>query len=229
MDHVVLAVQVAQAPPAGKNGLPDWEVSPRGLGVSLSVLYEFRRDRFLVFGPDDCGQLAQRLLVADLVSGHNILRWDLPLLWDADFDGFRAGAAFRQLSSRAGDLIRRVCLGMQGVPDAVSDMHVLWTLDALAQGTLGKRRVGTGVEAGKFLAEGNWPAAVSYALDDCTLVRDLCSFADRYGYLIHGPGNCRVDLRAAAMRSPLRDQDAAPGAPTWWERHNSPGAERTQP
>lgn len=200
-DHIVLFVGPAVTPPPLKGGggvRGGTETKP---GVAVVVLYEEVRDRFIVFGPGDVDQARNRIHMADFVSGYNILRGGLPLLWGQSWHEFRVGGYFRQVFPRANDLIQRITLAQGMHPDSVSDMHVQFPLDALGRGTVGKGRVGDDNSIPEYHAAGNWPAVTSFALDDCGLVKDLVYFAARYGYLVHGPSNFRIDLRHAAARN----------------------------
>jgi hypothetical protein len=196
IDHVVLQTAAAGTTPQG-DAIP---------GIALAVLYEYRADRFRVFGPEHTDHLRERLFMADWVSGYNLLRRDYPLLWGQDFETFRVGNQFRPLSARTNDLVRRICLAQRRHPDAVDDTTETWSLGVLARGTLGCDRPGADDDPGREAAAGCWAAAVSFALDDCALVRDLVDFVERYGYLVHGGSGYRIDLLNTGVRSPLPDQ-----------------------
>jgi hypothetical protein len=175
-------------------------------GIACAILHETRSERFRVFGPSDVNQLRERLFLADWISGYNLLRASYPLLWGSDWNTFRLGNHFRPLSARTNDLVRRLCLAQGLHPDMTPDKHQEWTLDALAQGTLGKNRAGNGTEAALYHQAGNWPAVVSFALDAAQLTVDLIYFVERYGYVVHGFTGQHIDLRQAGHRSPLRDR-----------------------
>jgi hypothetical protein len=208
IDHVILHAEAASSSADGFGGVRQTDK----LGVACVVLYEYRADRFRVFGPWDVGQLQQRLVQADWVSGYDLLRFDYPLLWGQGWDKFRMGNVFRPLSARTNDLVRRICLAQGMHPDAVADYHRVWTLGALGQGTVGRGRAGTGVEAAGHFRAGNWPAAVSFALDAAGLVKNLVDFVERYGYVVHGETGYRCDLRRAGPRSPLLEDHSPTGA-----------------
>lgn len=201
IDHVLLHIEVAKDPRKLQGG---WKNTAE-LGICLAVLYEWSKDRSIVFGPNDINQLRERLTMADWISGFNLLNFAYPIMWGKSWNEFRMGNFFRPMSARTNDLVQRILLGMGLIPDAIPDAAATWTLKAIGKGTIGRAPSGTGIEAGISAALGNWPAAVSYALDSVSVLTELIRFTEKYGYVIHGENNTVVNLRNMGPRSPLQD------------------------
>lgn len=201
MDHVLLYAEPAQDARQVEGG---WKSLDK-LGVSVAVLYEWKLNRYLVFGPNDLNQLRTRLVQADWVSGHNLLRLTYPLVFGQDWNEFRMGSIYRPLSARTNDLVQRVLLGMGLQPDMVDGGGDAWSLAVMAKGTIGRFPVSTGMEAPTAHQQGNWPAVVSLALDAASVAVELVEFVERFGYVVNAQSKAQVDLRGAGVRSPLQD------------------------
>jgi DEAD/DEAH box helicase domain-containing protein len=176
MDHVVLDLEIARTIEETPGG---WEATDQ-LGVAVAVLYEAQGQRFRIYGPEDVPALQRRLLAADRVTTFNGWSFDLPVIW-----GLPRPQRVLALEWSSDDLLRRIWQAQGLDPDVFSDRHKGWGLDAVCEGTLGARKIGSGGEAPKWFQAGQWAKVVNYCADDVALTRDLCMFMDRYGYVVH--------------------------------------------
>jgi len=178
-DHVVVDVEIQQLIQETPGG---WNATDK-LGVSVAVLYEFRSDRFRIYGPDDLDILKARLLAADRISGYNINRFDFPVIWKLPFRG-----RVTELLPKSNDLLQRIWRALGLDDDAVdfTELHKGWGLDVVAMGTLGVGKIGHGAEAPKWWKEGQVHKVINYCADDVALERDLAVFVDKYGYIVNG-------------------------------------------
>lgn len=199
LDHVCLWAEPGRNP----DGL--WD-KPQEIGAACVCLYDFSRDRFTLFGGNDLGQLRERAVMADWISGYDLLDFVYPLLWGQSWDDFRAGGYFRQLGPRTNDLLRRLQMAAGLNPDSDRQARGRWPLASLCVATLGRGPAGT--NAWHYFQHDNWPAVASFALDGCAVVRDLVLFVERYGYLLDG-GHGRLEMRHAGPRSPVADDNPA--------------------
>lgn len=143
-----------------------WHKAHR-MRVSCGIVYDSRRDRFVVYDEDRITGLIDHLRQVELVIGFNSKRFDYNVLRGySDFD-------FRQLPSL--DLLERVS-NLLG--------HRL-SLDHLAEATLGVCKSGCGLDALRWWREGRWAEIVEYCRMDVCLTRDLYLFARQNGYLIY--------------------------------------------
>lgn len=177
LDHVVVDVEIQKC--VGEGGLT-WEDTDR-LGVACAVVYEYRPDRFRVYGPDDVEALKDRLLIADRISGYNIWRFDFPVIW-----GLPARERVSALRDKTNDLLARIWRALGLDEERFSGLHKGWGLDVVAGGTLGISKIGHGGDAPKWFQAGQWARLVTYCMDDVTLERDLATFIDRYGFVVNG-------------------------------------------
>ena len=189
IDHIVVDVEIQKT----VNGPPDnltWNDTDK-LGVACAVVYEFRSDRFRVYGPEDVEVLKQRLLAADRVTGFNTRNFDFPVIW-----GLRRGDYVRELEPKSNDILREIWKALSLDPDVFSDAHNGWSLDNVVRGTLhaGVGKIGNGALAPVWFQRGEWCRLITYCLDDVTLERDLARFIDRHGYVVNGQTGHRVCL-----------------------------------
>lgn len=192
IDHVVIDVEIQkriQDVPGG------WDATDQ-LGVACAVLYEYRSDRFRVYGPDDVEALKDRLTAAEKISGFNIWRFDYPVIW-----GLPSRQRVAHLQARTNDLLVRVWRALGLDEEQFSDLHKGWGLDAICKGTFGRGKTGYGGDAPVWFQQGNWARLVDYCIDDVKLERDLTDFIDRYGYVVNGNTGQVVRLDSAAVAS----------------------------
>jgi len=182
-DHIVIDIEIQHpigtptldGPPLG------WDDTDK-LGVSCGVVYEFRNDVFRVYGPRDVQALQNRIKVADRVTGFNIKRFDLPVIW---------GAKARSMGDcwllhNVDDILERIWTALALDPNKFEDSHKGWGLDAVCGKTISRRKSGHGADAPLLFQRGEWGRLVDYCVNDVALTRDLCRFIDRYGYVL-GP------------------------------------------
>lgn len=177
-----------------------------GGGFACGVLYDFASDRYRPLGPDAAPALRQTLLSADLVSGLGLLSSGYAAVY-----GERAPGAVRMLTPRTQDLGRNVELAMGQPPGGPSSAAAAraWDLSSLARGTLGKERLAGGQSVGNALAAGDVWGACALLLDDAALLRELCLFEARFGYLVNGRSGAVLRTRAAAARTAASFDDRA--------------------
>lgn len=177
MDHVVVDVEIQKTIEETPGG---WDATDK-LGVACAVVYEYRADRFRIYGPDDVKALQERLLAADRVSTYNGWKFDFPVIW-----ALPGRARVEALRAKSNDLLRRIWSAQGLDPDQFTDAHKGWSLDLVAQGTLGAKKIGFGGDAPKWFQAGQHARLINYCVDDVALERSLTNFIDRYGFVVNG-------------------------------------------
>lgn len=176
IDHVVVDVEIQKTIEETPGG---WDATDQ-LGVSVGVVYEFKSDRFRIYGPDDVSALRERLLRADRISGYNIWKFDFPVIW-----GLPGRERVWALADKTDDLLIRIWNSLGLRPDEFSALHKGWGLNAVAGATIGCGKSGYGGDAPKWFQAGNWARLTDYCIDDVRLERDLCLFMDKFGYVMN--------------------------------------------
>lgn len=180
-DHVVVDVEIKRTIEETPGG---WDATDK-LGVACAVVYEFKSDRFLVYGDTEEELLAlrARLNAADKISGFNIWKFDFPVIF-----GLPGRERVESLRSKTNDILRRTWRDKGLDPDSFSKSHGGYKLDDIAMRLFGRGKVANGAEAPQMYQRGEWGKLVNYCIDDVKLERDLTMFVSRYGFLIGKDG-----------------------------------------
>lgn len=182
IDHVVVDVEIQKTIEEVEGG---WDATDR-LGVAVACVWEYSTQRMRVYGPGDVEVLRSRLLIADRVSGFNIYNFDFPVIWGVRKSAWTSNmlSVKDELRPKTDDMLRRIWIAMGLDPDRFGGGHKGTGLDAVAEATLGARKIGHGADAPRWYQAGNVQKVVNYCADDVALERDLTDFVDRYGYAI---------------------------------------------
>ena len=174
MDHIVVDVEIART----IEQVGGWGATDQ-MGVACAVVYEFANDRYRVYGPTDVEMLKERLLAAGRVTTFNGWKFDFPVIW-----GLPGRERVEDMRWKSDDLLGRIWLAQGLDPESFGPKHAGWGLDNVARGTLNAGKIGNGADAPKWFQAGEWAKLVSYCADDVTLTRNLCSFMDKYGFVV---------------------------------------------
>lgn len=177
IDHVVVDVEIKQTIEETPGG---WDATDK-LGVAVAVVYEFKTDRFRIFGPDDSDLMAlrERLDRADKISGFNIWKFDFPVIY-----GLPGRLRVEHLRPKTNDILRRIWRDKGLDPDNFSKGHGGYKLDDIMQSTFGVGKIGDGASAPKWYKEGKLSKVINYCVDDVALERDLALFVERHGFVL---------------------------------------------
>lgn len=183
MDHIVVDLEIKRC--IGENGMT-WNDTDK-VGISCACVWEYKNQRMRIYGPNSERELKERVLCADRVSGFNIWKFDLPVIW---------GLPSRELPPLpfhkpcVNDIFLRcmtaVGASMNPTDDEIKKFHQGWSLNEICSATLGIGKIGHGAEAPKWFQAGEWWRVANYCADDVALERDLIDFVDRHGYVISG-------------------------------------------
>ena len=155
-----LETQKSAAEVGGWNNIKD-------MRLSVGIAYISDVEKEYVYSEENIGELLEQIKTADLVVGHNILRFDYEVLryYDASFD-FKSLPSFDMLVELRKKLGFRV------------------SLDSLAVATLGgEKKLGDGLEAIKWWNDGNIEKLTKYCSQDVALTRAIFSRGVRKGHL----------------------------------------------
>jgi hypothetical protein len=180
-----------------------------GTGFGMAVVYEFHTDRWRVYDAAEVRDLVNKLHETSRISGYDLFGNDLPLIFGCSRDDFATHGMYRVLSSRCNSICETICTALTKNREDYWSVRQVWSLDKIGAATLRVRRAGNDNDPVVRLQQGRWSEAMSFALDDAGLVRQLILFIERYGYIVHPDSNRCLEMRRYMIRSPDMESDPA--------------------
>jgi hypothetical protein len=150
---------------------------PTLLDISLVGVWDSETDAYTSYLEDELNSLWPILERADMLIGFNSDHFDIPLL----------------NKYYPGDLTKLKSL------DILKEIHKSYgrrmKLDQLAEGTLGKKKSGHGLEAIEWWKKGEIEKIRQYCLDDVKLTKELYDFARENNKLTFKEGGKLYDIK----------------------------------
>ncbi|MSR73000.1 hypothetical protein EXS61_00095 [Candidatus Parcubacteria bacterium] len=150
---------------------------PSLLDISVVGIYDSETDSYTAFEQKDLGKLWPILEKADLLIGFNSEHFDLPLLnkyYQGDLGKIRHVDILKEIKNSFGRRMK---------------------LDQIAEGTLGVRKSGHGLEATMWWAKGEYEKVKKYCLDDVKITKDVYEYALKNNALKFKEGNAIIDIK----------------------------------
>jgi DEAD/DEAH box helicase domain-containing protein len=148
-----------------------------GMGVSFACAYLDWLDEYRLYTEEDLPLLCKDMLEADVVTGFNIVNFDLPLLWATlERIGWRILEGKELILAKVYDVMQDICesTGM-AIPKG-------WKLDNVAKSNLTICKNGDGAYAPVLYEKGQWGRLATYVIQDVKVEYHLFR-------------NCRAHLR----------------------------------
>jgi len=143
--------------------------NPEKLHLSLIGAYFYPEDKYFSFKENELWHFWSLFEKAELLVGHNILGFDLPVLkkyYQKNFQGIEVFDIMKETEKNLGFRPK---------------------LDDLARGTLGKEKSGDGLKAIELYRSGKWQELINYCLDDVRLTKEIFDHIKEFGYVVY-PG-----------------------------------------
>lgn len=158
------------------------------LGISVLGLYDASTDSYEVLEEADIGRLTNRLIDADLLVGYNIKYFDFPVL--------QPYVACKLAELPALDLLEEI--------EKVIGHRV--GLDNVAKATLGRGKIGSGLDAIYYWRDGKIDELKKYCLEDVRLTKEVYDFGLREGeiYCTSRDGAQRITVKVDWRQRPER-------------------------
>lgn len=155
---------------------------PTALDISIVGIYDSETDSYSTYTQEELSQLWPIIERADVLIGYYSDHFDLPLL-----NKYYPGDLFKIKSL---DILKEIRKSYgRGMK-----------LDQLAEGTLGKKKSGHGLEAVKWWKEGKIEEIRQYCLDDVKITKEIYDYAIQNQKLIFKEGT-------QAKEIPLNTED----------------------
>jgi hypothetical protein len=132
---------------------------PAALDIAVVGIYDSESDSYLSYLEEDLSKLWAILERADMVIGFYSEHFDMPLLnkyYSGDLTKIKHLDILKEIRKQYGR-------GMK--------------LDQLAEGTLGRKKSGHGLEATKWWREGEVEKVRAYCLDDVRITKEIYDYA----------------------------------------------------
>lgn len=149
---------------------------PTLLDISLVGVWDSLTDSYSSYLQEELGQLWPILERADMLIGFNSDHFDIPLLnkyYPGDLTKFKSLDILKEIHKTYGRRMK---------------------LDQIAEGTLGKKKSGNGLEAIKWWKEGDVEKIRKYCLDDVKITKEIYEYALQNNKIIFKEGSKLYDV-----------------------------------
>lgn len=149
------------------------------LEISVVGIHDSETNEYRAFVREEFAELWQILERTDLLIGYNSDHFDIPILnkyYAGDLTKIKSLDLLKEIKSVLGRRLR---------------------LDSVAQGTLGRGKIGHGNDAVTWWAEGKYEKVKEYCLDDVKLTKEVYDYARKNNALKYmdyeGPREIKLD------------------------------------
>ncbi|MBU6430987.1 MAG: ribonuclease H-like domain-containing protein [Patescibacteria group bacterium] len=145
--------------------------NPADLDISVVCVYDYATDRYDSYLEKDFKNLWPIIEKADMLIGFNSEHFDTPLLnkyYPGDLIKIKSLDLLKEIKNSLGRRIK---------------------LDTIAEATLGKKKIGHGLEAIAWWKKGEIDKIIKYCLEDVKITREIYEYALKNGSLKYKDGN----------------------------------------
>jgi DEAD/DEAH box helicase domain-containing protein len=138
---------------------------PAALSISVVGIYDSERDTYKCYTEEELPELWKLLEETDMLVGYNSDHFDIPLLnkyYPGDLANIKSLDLLKEIFNVLGRRIR---------------------LNAVAEGTLGEKKSGHGLEALKWWRNGEVQRVKDYCLKDVEITKNIFDYALKNGSL----------------------------------------------
>lgn len=157
-----------------------WETGsndPASLDISIVCIYDSETDSYSSYLEEELKNLWPIIEKSDMLIGYNSDHFDIPLLnkyYSGDLTKIKSLDLLKEVKNSLGRRLK---------------------LDTLADATLGKKKIGDGLEAGKWWREGNIEALRKYCIEDVKITKELYDYAKKNGLVKYRDGRKIKDIK----------------------------------
>ncbi len=149
---------------------------PAALTLALIGIYDSSDDSYRSFVKEELRELWPILERADLLIGFNTEHFDLPILakyYTGDLSRIKSVDLLKEVRASLGRRLK---------------------LDTLAEATLGKKKIGHGMDSIRWWKEGNVEKVRKYCLEDVKITKELYDYARAKGHLKYRDGKVLKEI-----------------------------------
>jgi len=153
----------------------DWDNTDK-MKISCCVIYSYLEDRYHVFGPSDVERLRNYLITVDCIVGYNLNKFDIPIIFGMPNREFPHGL-------KTYDILVEIWKALGLSTTEFTKSHRGYSLDKIAGYTLGKHKIGKGVNAPFWFKQGDIWKVIDYCISDVALTKELYEYIVRNGFV----------------------------------------------
>ncbi|MEX0651874.1 MAG: ribonuclease H-like domain-containing protein [Candidatus Paceibacterota bacterium] len=143
------------------------KADPAALDISVVCIYDYETDTYHSYTQEELPQLWSLLEKTDMLIGYNSNHFDIPLLnkyYHGDLTRIKSLDILKEIKESLGRRLR---------------------LDSVAEGTLGEKKSGHGLDAVRWWASGEIDKIIKYCLDDVRITKEVYDYALKHGALYY--------------------------------------------
>lgn len=171
MRKIVFDIETRNSP----SDFGKWD--PTLLNISIIAIHDSATDSYSTYGEDELYKLWPILERADMIIGFNSDHFDIPLLnkyYPGDLYKIKSLDILKEIRQAYGRRMK---------------------LDQLAEGTLGRKKSGHGLEALKWWKDGEIEKIKKYCTDDVRITKDIYDYARANNKLHFKEGSKIYDIK----------------------------------
>lgn len=150
---------------------------PVDLDLSVVCVYDYETDKYSSFKQGELNNLWKIFEKADLIIGYNSDHFDIPLLnkyYSGDLSKIKSLDIMKEIKDSLGRRIK---------------------LDTIAEATLGKNKIGHGLEATNWWKQGQYQKVIDYCLEDVKITKEVYEYALKNGILKYKDAGIIKDIK----------------------------------
>lgn len=149
---------------------------PKEMELTVACIHDTETDLFTCYTVEELPKLWPILERADVLVGYNSDHFDIPILnryYEGDLTKIRSIDLLSEIRNVLGRRIK---------------------LDSVAQGTLGTKKSGNGLDAVKWWKEGKKDKVIKYCIDDVRITKEIYEYALKNGKVRYSDFGTKKDL-----------------------------------
>ncbi|MGH7141145.1 MAG: ribonuclease H-like domain-containing protein [Minisyncoccia bacterium] len=150
---------------------------PTVLDLALVAIHDSETGQFMSFLQEDLPKLWPILERADMLIGYNSDHFDIPILnkyYSGDLSTIKSLDLLKEIKNALGRRLK---------------------LDSVAEATLGRKKIGSGLDSIKWWKEGQVEKVREYCIEDVRITREIYDYALKHGSLKYKDWNDAREIK----------------------------------
>lgn len=164
--------------------------NPADLDASVVCIYDYEKDEYRSYLQENLKDLWPIIEKADMLIGFNSDHFDIPLLnkyYPGDLTKIKSLDLLKEIKNSLGRRIK---------------------LDTIAEATLGKKKIGHGLEAITWWKSGEIDKIIKYCLEDVKITKEVYEYALKNSSLKYKDGNELKEIKLNTKEWEKKDESS---------------------